>query len=112
MFNWSEKLYKQDISFVSIAAQSIISDPGAGKRIAIDMINFIPTAACSVQLGDGDTAYGGNYPLGANQSFVLENAIQNYDGIITLSINEAFKMTTSVATQTSGFVRYRILDNS
>jgi len=109
--NWSDKLYKADISFSSIADQEIIAAQ-AGKRIAIDFIALIPSASTNLQIKDGATNYGGAFPLGANQSFVIENAIKNDDGVVTLSVNSAFVLNTSVATQTSGFVRYRILDNS
>lgn len=109
---WSDKLYKADISFNSVADQEIIAAPGAGKRIVIDFIALIPTSATTLQLKDGATNYGGAFPLGATQSFTVENAIKNYDGIITLSPNSAFVVNTSVASQTSGFVRYRVIDNS
>ena len=112
MANWSEKLYKADISISSSGDNTIIAAPGAGKRIAIDLVNVLPTSAVSVQMKDGTTNYGGAYPLDAKQPFVFENTIQNYDGIITLSANSAFILNLGSAVQVGGFVRYRILDQS
>jgi len=65
-----------------------------------------------IQLKDGSTAYGGAYPIPAYGGFVFENPQRNHDGVITLSANAAFVVNMTVSTQVSGFVRYRILDNS
>lgn len=107
---WNEKPLKADINFNSLSLQEIIPSPGAGKKLAIDFLNFIPAAATNVQLSVGASNYGGSYPLGANQSYVIENAIGYDEGLIFTSTGTAFNMQTSVATQTSGFVLYRILE--
>lgn len=111
--SWSDRLYKSDISFSGTGDNTIISAPGAGKRIAIDHVNFLlGNTASDIQLKDGSTNYGGAYPMGARGSMALDNVMKNYDGLITLSANAAFVINSGTAVQVSGFVRYRILDNN
>jgi hypothetical protein len=107
----TEKLLKSDISISSSGDNTIISAPsGTSEYIAIDHINIVPNSSVSVQLKDGSTNYGGAYLLVANQDLILENSVQNQDGVITLSANSAFVINLSSATQVSGFVRYRIIN--
>lgn len=106
----NDRLLKADISFSSVLDQEIIAAPGAGKKLAIDFIALLPTAATTLQMKDGATNYGGAFPLTSSQSFVIENSIHNVDGVISLSNNSAFVLNTGTATQVSGFVRYRILE--
>jgi hypothetical protein len=108
--NYIETLRKADININLSGDNTIIAAPGVGKRIFIDFIAFIPTTSVTVQLKDGTTAYGGGLPLTQNQGVVFENSPQNNQGVITLSDNSAFVMNLSVSTQTSGFVRYRIMN--
>jgi hypothetical protein len=108
--NSIETLKKADININTSGDNTIISAPGVGKRIFIDFISFIPATAVSVQMKDGTTNYGGQLPLTANQGVVLENSFENNQGVITLSDNSAFVMNLSVSTQTSGFIRYRVMN--
>ncbi len=112
MPNWAEKLYKADIILTASGDTTVIAAPGSGKRIAIDGIYFVVGSAVNIQFVDGATAYGGLLRLGANQSIAIENTIENYDGVMTMSGNSAFIMNQSGAVSTGGFVRYRILDNA
>ncbi len=86
----------------------------AAEYIVIDHINLVPTAPVTVQLksgtvAEGQTNYGGAYPLTTSQGFVLENAIMNDLGIITLGPNKSFVINLSGSVQVSGFIRYRRL---
>lgn len=110
--NWSDKLYKADISISASGDNTIIAAPGGGKMICIDFINVLPTSAVTLQMKDGTTAYGGAYPLDAKQPFVFENSIHNIDGIISLSTNSAFVINLGSAVQVGGFVRYRVLNRN
>lgn len=105
-----ETLEKADISISTSGDNTLISAPGDGKYIMIDHINMVPNSGVTVQLKDGSTAYGGAYSLTSSQGFVLENAMMNEHGVITLSNNSAFVINLSGAVQVSGFIRYRIFN--
>lgn len=111
MSDFSDKLYKADISFSGTGDNTIIAAPTSG-RIVIDFISLFPAAATTIQLKDGTTAYGGSYPLSSKQPFVFENTTQAYDGVITCSFGNAFVINSDTAVSVTGFVRYRILDRS
>jgi hypothetical protein len=102
------RLMKADIDFATSGAHTVIAAPSEGY-IVIEHINFIPTSAVTVQFVDGSTNYGGTYALDTKQAFVLENAIQNEDGLMRMSSASAFGITTGGAVQVSGFVLYRII---
>ena len=105
-----EKLIKADIDISTSGDNTIIAAPsGTSEYIAIDFISFIPDSAVTVQLKDGSTSYGGAYSLAANQELSMYNPGDG-DGVITLSANSAFVINLSAAVQTSGFVRYRIIN--
>lgn len=107
----SEKLYKADINISASGDNTIIAAPSDdGVYLAIDHINLIVSSGVTVQLKTGSTAYGGAYALSANQGLVLENAMQNQDGVITCGAKEAFVINLSGAVQASGFVRYRFIN--
>lgn len=108
--NYHETLEKADISISTSGDNTIIAAPGDGKYLMIDHINFIVSAGVTVQFKDGATNYGGAYPLSTDQAVVLENAMRNEHGVITLSNNSAFVINLSGAVQTSGFIRYRIFN--
>lgn len=105
---YENNLLKADIDISSAGDNTIISAPTSGY-IVIDHINFVPTAAVTIQLKQNATNYGGAYPLDSKQAFTIENAIQNPQGIITLKPGEAFVMNLGAGVQVSGFVRYRIV---
>lgn len=100
------KLMKADIDFATSGDHTVITAPTNGY-IAIEHINFITTSAVIVQMKAGVRNYGGAYPFDAKQTFTIENAIHNEDGIITLLPGEAFIINSGGAVQISGFVRYR-----
>lgn len=123
MSHYQEKLLKQDVSIASSGDNTVITI-GSGEMpagwdnastyIAIDHINLIPASSVTVQFKNGTVAegssnYGGLYSLTGNQGFVLENAIQNEHGIITLGPNKSFVINLGGAVQVSGFIRYRLL---
>lgn len=102
------KLMRADIDFATSGDHTVIAAPSTGY-IAIEHINFITTSAVIVQMKAGVRNYGGPYPFDAKQTFTIENAIQNEDGIITLLPGEAFVMNSGGAVQISGFCRYRVI---
>ncbi len=108
---YQERLLKADINISTAGDNIIIAAPSEtpATYIAIDSINLIPASAVTVQLKDGATNYGGAYPFAQNQGFVLENAMENPEGVITLSPNKAFVINLSSGVQVSGFIRYRLL---
>lgn len=105
-----ETLEKADLNTATSGDNTVIAAPGDGKYIAIDVINFVPAGAVTIQMKDGATNYGGLYSLAQNQGFVLDNSMQNEHGVITLSNNSAFVMSLGGAVQVSGFLRYRIIN--
>lgn len=121
--NWQEKLLKQDIN-INTSGDNTVITINAGEMpakwdnsatyIAIDHINLVPAANVTMQLKSGTSAegqvnYGGAYPLTTSQGFVLENAMENEHGVITLPANRSFVINLGGAVQVSGFIRYRLL---
>ena len=112
MPSWSDMLYKADISTASSGDNTIVTGV-AGKRIAIDfLVVRSESATTTIQMKDGTTNYGGSHALDRHEAFVLENTMLNHDGVITLTAGNSFVLNNSAAVQVSGFVRYRMLDNS
>lgn len=122
---WEEQLLEDDIN-ISASGDNIVITPGSGNMpatwenkavyIAIDHINLVPSAGVTMQLKSGKSSgegvqknYGGPYPLAQNQGFVLENAMQNTDGVITLGPNQSLIINLGSGVQVSGFVRYRLM---
>lgn len=129
---YEERLLKADIN-INTAGDNIVITPGAGEMpatwensavyIAIDSINLIPSSAVTVQFKDGastdanvgtfpQTNYGGAYSFAQNQGFVLENAMENEHGVITLKPNHSLVINLGGAVQVSGFIRYRLLSTN
>jgi hypothetical protein len=129
---WQEKLLTQNIS-INTSADNVVITPGQGEMpaawdnpatyIAIDHMNLVPNAAVTLQIKNGATTdanngtvaqtnYGGAYSLTANQGWVLENAFQNPDGVVTLKPNKSLVLNLGGAVQVSGFIRYRILSSN
>lgn len=107
---FAETERKADINFSTAGDNTVIAAPGAGKRIRIDHLNFLPAASTVIQLKDGSTSYGGPYTLLASTLVFMENTTLEEHGLIELSDNSAFVMNSTVATQMGGFVKYRILN--
>lgn len=95
---------------VSGTSNTIIAAPGAGKFIAIDHINLLPTLAATVTFKSGSTNLTGDYPLDAKQAFTIENSIRSPRGVMTCAANEAFVMALASGVQVDGYVQYRIID--
>lgn len=112
MMEFSEKWQKADVSIASSGNNTVIAAPTSPAYLAIDHINLLPVTAVTVQLKDGTTSYGGQYSLAQQQGWTIENAVHHQDGIITLSPGNAFVISLGGAVQVSGFVRYRIMNNS
>ena len=108
-----EEQLKADINFATSGDHIIVAIPAgapASCRVAIDQINFIVAGSTNIQLKDGSTAYGGAYPMSANQAMVLENVWAETTGVISTSAGQNFVMNSSASVQVSGFVRYRLLN--
>ena len=122
---YEERLLKQDIS-ISNSGDNVVITPGSGEMpaawenpaqyIVIDHINLVPAAGVTVQLKSGKSSgegtpsnYGGLYTLTTSQGFVLENAMKNEHGVITLAPNQSFVISLGSGVQVSGFIRYRLL---
>jgi hypothetical protein len=103
-----EKLKTAVVSFSASGNNTIIAAPSQGY-IAIDHINFIPSAAVGMKLISGTTDLSGVYDLGIRQGYTMENTTHNQDGIITCKNKEAFIINLDAAVQCSGFCRYRIV---
>lgn len=111
MMPYSDRQERVAISFSSSGDNTIIAAPSAG-RLAIDFLVFMPTAASNVTLIAGSTNISGAFPLDARQAITFENNIENYEGVLGKFVNgQAFKINSSVATQISGYVLYRVIDS-
>lgn len=108
---WSDKLYKADINQSASGDTTVITGV-AGKRIAVDFLIFRVEGTTTTQLKDGSTAYGGPHSWANAEGMTIENTIRNHDGVITLSAGQSLVLNSSAAVQISGWVRYRMLDNS
>jgi hypothetical protein len=121
--NYLEQLRKQDIS-INTSGDNTVITIGAGEMpttwgdpttyIAIDHINLLATGGVTVQMkngtaAEGQTNYGGAYPLVNGQGITLENVIKNEHGIITLKPNHSFVINLNGAVSVVGFIRYRLV---
>ncbi len=118
-----ERLYHIPITFSGAGDNTVIGlssgdlpaawDNGA-TYIVVDHLNLIPNGAVTMTLNngtvaEGQTALSGAYSLVANQGFVIENAIRNEHGILTLGPNRSLVINLSSGVQVSGFARVRLL---
>lgn len=102
---------KANISFSGTGDNTIITAV-AGRRICIDHVNLLVSSATNIQLKDGATNYGGAYQLASKGAIALDNVMKNQWGIITLSTNSDFVINSDTAVQVSGFVRFRLVEQS
>lgn len=109
-FDYIETLEKADINISTSGDNTVIAAPGDGKYLAIDYIQYMVSGTVTVQHKAGATAYGGPYALTNGQSVTISNEIHNEHGILTMPNNTAFVMNLNGAVQTSGFIRYRIIN--
>lgn len=110
MLQFAETTRFAGINISGTGNQQIIAAPGTGKRIRIDHINLMNTAACNLYWADGSSAFAsmGAYSLAGHQGIILENVTHDEKGIMELGDNNAFNINSDTATQISGFVKYRI----
>lgn len=108
---FSDMVRTAAITCSSAGDNTLIAAPSAG-RIVIDHINFLPTAATVITLYNGaaGTALSGPYDCDAKQGMAFDNVTSQYDGLLRCSLATAFVLNSTVATQVSGFVNYRIID--
>ena len=104
-----EDLLKANIDISASGDNQIIAAPGAGKYLAIDHINLIPTSAVTLKFRSGTTDVSGPYPFDAKQTIALDNAMQGQKGVITCADNQAFNINLGSAVQVGGFCAYRIV---
>jgi hypothetical protein len=97
---------------VSASGDTILVAAPTEGYIAVDHINFLPTAAVSVKFKSGSTDITGTYPLDTKQAYTIENAMQNEHGVMTCKPQEAFVINLGGAVQVGGFLRYRVVGNS
>ena len=108
---WDDDLQSVEINTSTLGVNEIIAAPGAGKRIAIDFIQILPSGgANTLQIRDGTTVRV-RYTMDDQQALTIENVIQHPLGIIKMADNSAFNLNLSAATLVTGFVRYRLLNN-
>lgn len=106
-----EDLKNAVINISTSGDNDVIAAPGAGKYIAVDHLNLIPTTTVTVTFKSATTSISGPYPLDAKQTISLDNAMQAQKGVITCADNEAFNVNLGGAVQVGGFVKYRIVGN-
>ena len=104
-----EDLQTAIINISSSGDNTIIAAPGAGKYLAIDHINLIPTSAVTLTFKKDTTAISGPYPLDAKQTMAIDNAMQAQKGVITCTDNTLFNINLGSTVQVGGFVRFRIV---
>lgn len=113
-FDYHETLEQTPVSFSATGDNIVIVAPGDGKYLAIDFLQFIPSADVTLTLYSGPqasgTAISGAIPFKANQADTIENAMKNEHGVITCDNNASFNMYSSGGSTVTGFCRYRIIN--
>lgn len=114
MAEYQESLENGVVSFSATGDNTVIAAPGAGKYLAIDFLQFVPSADVTLTYYAGPqasgTALSGAMPFKANQAVTIENAMHNEHGIITCDNNTAFNIFSSGTSTITGFCRYRIIN--
>lgn len=109
----TDTLEQVAVSFSGTNDNLVIAAPGVGKHIAIDFLMFLPSADVSLTIYNGThaagTAISGVLPFKANQPIIVENTIQNPEGIITCGDNQAFNLYSTGSSTITGMCRYRII---
>lgn len=117
--NFIETFEQGAVSFSGTGDNVVIAAPGAGKYLAIDFLQFVPSADVSLTLWNGlstgtptstNYAISGAMPFKANQPDTIENSVRNEHGIITCDDNQPFNMYSSGGSTVTGFIRYRIIN--
>lgn len=111
---YNETLEQAVVSFSATGDNTVIAAPGTGKYLAIDFLQYIPSADVTITLYSGPqasgTAISGAMPLKANQANTIENAMHNEHGVITCNDNQSFNMFSTGSSTITGFIRYRIIN--
>lgn len=105
-----ETLESVAVSFSATGDNTIIAAPGDGKYLAIDFLQFIPSATVTLTLKSGSTSLTGAMPFAAGQANTMENAMRNEHGVVTCGNNEAFIIGSTGSSTISGICRYRIIN--
>jgi len=117
--NFIETFETGAVSFSGTGDNTIIAAPGAGKYLAIDFLQFVPSADVTLTMWNGPStvsptntnfAISGDMPFKANQPNTIENAVRNEHGILTCDDNQPFVIKSSGASTVTGFMRYRIIN--
>jgi len=108
--NYQETLESVAVSFSATGDNQIIAAPGDGKYLAIDFLQFLPSADVTLTFKSGTTALSGAMPFKANQADTVENAMKNEHGVLTCGNNAAFVIGSTGSSTITGFCRYRIIN--
>ncbi len=84
---------------ISTATTTEIIAATANKTIVIESLLLVTTNAQSVTLLSAAIAVTGAIPLSANGGIGIDKPVE-------LTVSEAFNITNTIATQTSGYVTY------
>jgi len=103
----SENRLQVGINKDTTANVAIIAAPGAGKRIAIDLLVLNPSGGANIATLTGSSAVP--FALADQQALVLDNSFHNPTGCFLLNDNQAFSLGLSAATQVEGYAIYRII---
>lgn len=113
-FDYHETLESVAVSFSATGDNVVIAAPGDGKYLAIDFLMFVPASDVTLTLYKGPqasgTALSGALPFKANQPIIMENAIHNEHGVITVDNNSAFNIFSTGSSTITGLCRYRIIN--
>lgn len=111
---YNETLESVPVSFSATNDNTIIAAPGDGKYLAIDFLMMVPSADVTLTLYAGThaagTALSGALPFKANQPIIIENAMENEHGVITVDNNLLFNIFSSGSSTITGLCRYRIIN--
>ena len=108
--NYIETYRNAVVSFSATGDNTVIAAPGAGKYIAVDFLQFVPSADVTITYKNGASALSGAMPFKANQAVTIENANHNEHGVITCDDNQAFVINSTGSSTITGFCRYRIIN--
>lgn len=108
----NEQVILASVSRATETLGALIAAPGAGKRLAIDYIHISAIGGANrvTLTGDGGTT-NAKTQLAANQLMQISNDIHNPYGIFPCADNTAFSMALGSATEVSGYILYRIINN-
>mgnify|MGYP007044064616 CR=1 FL=1 len=91
---------------------ALIAAPGAGKRLAIDYIHLSAIGGANrlTFSPDGGTT-NSITQLAASGLLQIYNSFHNPTGVFPCGDNQAFSLALGAATQVTGYILYRIINN-